>query len=188
VNLYGFVGNDGIGKWDYLGREFGAGLQVGGGSWLYVLGSTASVTIMPITTKCRLCVSISFSLSIGPGIGFFGGAGIGGAINPGNDLNGASINVAAEGFIAEGYSGAGNVSLGPGGAAAGGGIGGFGIGVGIGAGLSLNCTGCTNYRLSDILTGLAPVVLRATEEAWKECKERRTLDLLQELANYYGVK
>jgi hypothetical protein len=181
INLYGFVGNDGVNKWDLLGKEFGFGVQAGFGVCVIPYCGSFTVTVLPLTSKCRVCVSITASINFGSGMGGYAGIGLGGAVNPGAELNGASINANAEGFVGLGSGGSGNISHGPSGTSAGGGMGGPTIGFGFGVGLSTICTGCANYEASDFLSGILGGISGGIARTYPKTSERLAKNLLDML-------
>jgi len=101
LNLYGFVGNRTINRVDYLGNiEVGGGVNAGFGVHYYVIGGSLSITKV-ITTRCRVCVTLTLTVRFGPGIGVH--AGIGGAVQVADSIQrGPSVTAGAGGWVAEG--------------------------------------------------------------------------------------
>jgi hypothetical protein len=121
--------------------EVGFGGTCGlGGHW-FALGGQCSVSAT-ITTKCRLCVTISTTIRVGPGLAIHAGVGGAGTISRRGDLEGCNITVGLGAVYAEGtgFSGGVEGNIDGGGMFAGRGDVGAGFAAGVQA--SINCTGC----------------------------------------------
>lgn len=161
VNLYGFVGNDGVGGWDKLGKEAGAGVSAAIQLWV---GKGFEVsTAAVVTTNCRLCMSVTVTKIRGAGIMASFGLSAVGANDP-DGLDGHSDTLGAqagaglgEGLVVTGEledrggfvdptDQTGNASVGKWGPTFGGGI---------GVRESESCTGCAKLY---VWFGFAPAV------------------------------
>jgi RHS repeat-associated protein len=149
LNLYGFVGNDGVNRWDVLGHESGIGVGAGAGGHLLVVGFDVSATSL-LTTECRVCTTITFTFRFGPGIGVHAGAGVALALS-GNNLEGLSQTRGVGGYLTGGEGGSVNLEGNRSGLFAGAGRGEGGLGVAVGIQSSKNCTGCASLPQYGIL-------------------------------------
>jgi RHS repeat-associated protein len=144
MNLFGFVSNNALSNCDKLGRELGVGLSAGMGLHFVALGADVSVSAV-VTTKCRLCVTISETLRLGPGMALHAGAG--GILSwaPNKSLEGCNFTAGLGVVWAEGVGLSGSVEGNINGVTVAGGKGEVGAGGAAGIQLSLNCTGCASW-------------------------------------------
>jgi RHS repeat-associated protein len=159
LNIYVNANNAPVNVVDYLGlgTEWGLGIAFGAGfhapfasGALLGAGIDVSMTELFVFSAlfegtCKVCVSITVTIRVGPGVGFH--AGVGGAAAWSNSgLDGFSITGGAGGWVAGGPDGGtAGIEFNDKGGGAGGIRGEAGFGGAIGLQFSLSCTGCATY-------------------------------------------
>jgi hypothetical protein len=152
------AGNNVVSKWDLLGmEELGVGVSGGVGAHLYLIGVDVSIGAV-VTTGCRVCITATITVALGPGLGVH--AGLGPTVQASSStLDGPSIMAGSGGWIAAGggasFSGDGGFTPSPAGtqfvAGAAGGKGEVGIGLAWQTlRVSASCTGCGFSMLGDM--------------------------------------
>ncbi len=176
VNLYGFVGNDGVNKWDLFGHSPGAGIAVGGGFHSPGLGLGIDIgAATQVNTDCELCITYSATVRAGPVGGIHGG--VGGTFSS-NVSTGPSASVGGGGWVAvNGAGGSGHVEYNPanGSITGGGARGELGVGGAIGPQATFSCTGCASLKTSLPMPAVQIIAMgRALECIYKEAKKLAT--------------
>jgi RHS repeat-associated protein len=166
INLYGFVGNDGMNKWDVLGRipELSIGGSASAGILIGLWGVELSMT-SAVTSKCRSCVTYAGTAMLGPGATGYAGFSLTGAYSPSGSLEGSGLSHGIGGALGGGVGATGNVEYNSdpnatGGSAAAGRIGPV-IGGGFAVRKTFSCTRCAEIYLYG---PLAPI--KAAKDAW----------------------
>jgi RHS repeat-associated protein len=176
INLYGFVGNDGVNKWDLFGHSPGAGIAVGGGFHSPGLGLGIDIgAATQVNTDCELCITYSATVRAGPVGGIHGG--VGGTFSS-NVSTGPSASVGGGGWVAvNGAGGSGYVEYNPanGSIAGGGAKGELGVGGAIGPQATFSCTGCASLKTSLPMPAVQIIAMgRALECIYKEAQKLAT--------------
>ena len=147
VNLYGFVGNDGVNCWDSLGQAPGGGIVVGGGFHAPGLGLGIDINVAgQVNTDCEFCITYSATVRAGPAGGIHGGVGFSGSSNV---SNGSSTTVGVGGWVAvDGAGGSAYTEIDPrtGSVSGGGAKGELGVGGTVGPQVTFSCTGCESLN------------------------------------------
>ena len=166
VNLYVFVGNDGIGIWDILGRfpEASAGVSASAGIQVGFWGVELSTTVS-LTTKCRVCRTYAGTALLGPGATAYAGFSWAGAYSPDGSVEGSGMSHGAGGAAGGGAGVTANIekNTDPGSS---GGSAAFGrLGPVAGGGVAVRKTfSCTRCAAIYIYGGFAS--LKADWDAW----------------------
>ena len=149
INLYGFVENDGVNKWDNLGEAPGGGIAAGGGFHAPGLGLGIDITVAAQgNTKCEFCITYSATVRAGPAGGIHGGVGVTGSSNV---STGPSTTVGVGGWVAVGGSGGSaytEIDPRTGHVSGGGAKGELGVGGTVGPQVTFSCTGCASLQSS----------------------------------------
>jgi RHS repeat-associated protein len=157
-NLYGFVGNDPQNRVDILGHEAGVGLS---GSVLGTMvpglaGFDIGVSAV-ITTGCRFCESIQWSVLYGFSFPGLWSAGAGPTFTSGNSnwFNGYSPTVGGGGGFGTGPGGTLSVDGNKNGFSGSGGVVGPTLGVGVFFRKGGSCTGCASLVWGPLAPSIA---------------------------------